>query len=214
MTAPAVAPGLTQVHLITVNTLTGGTIEVMGQAEADRYAQAQAAYTTGIQFTEHSDKEDLERILFMELMSYRWGRWLMSGKEYDGTIVTNEGELRRWINDYATQITKIKESLMLDKKGRETNAAQTFAERWQKLSQHARDFGIMREAQLGKALEIMNGLFSIIATYDRSDEEERRVLGFPNADSILQYIRESRPEFDAVDQHFRTHQQKFWVRNP
>ena len=214
MSTTTVAPGLTPVHLVTIPTPTGGSIEVMGQAEADRYQQAQASYTSGVQFTERSDLEDLERILFMELMSYRWGRWLMSGREYDGTIVTNENELRRWINDYATSITKIKESLKLDKRGREGDQAATFHERWTRLAQHAKDFGIMREAQLGKALEIMNGLFSIIATYDRSDNEERRVLGFPDADSVLQYLRESRPEFDAIDAYFRQTQQKFWVRQP
>lgn len=210
----ATAPGLIQVHLIQVTTPTGGTIDVMGQAEADRYQQALASYTTGVTFTERSDLEDLERILFMELMSYRWGRWLMAGQEYDGTLVTNEGELRRWINDYATAITKIKESLKLDKRGRESDAAATFAERWNQLAQHARDFGIMREEQLGKALEVMNDTYAILGAFDRSDDEERRVLGFPNAEAVLQHLRESRAEWEAIDAYFRTHKQKFWVRNP
>lgn len=210
----ATAPGLKQVHLVLVHTPNGGTIEVMGQAEADRYGQALAAYTTGVSFTERSDLEDLERILFMELMCYRWGRWLMAGQEYDGTLITNEGELRRWINDYATQITKVKESLKLDRKGRESDQAATFHERWTQLAQHAKDFGIMREAQLGKALEIMQDTYAILGAYDRSDDEERRVLGFPTADHILQHLRESRPEFDEVDAYFRTHQQRFWVRQP
>lgn len=208
------APGLTQVPIKTVITPTGGVAEVMGDAEEARYNAAHLAYTDGIKFTEHSDKEDLERILFMELMAYRWGRWLMSGREYDGTVITNEGELRRWINDYATQITKIKESLKLDKRGREGDQAATFHERWTALAQHAKEFGVMREKQLGRALEIMQGLFSIVAAFDRSDTEERRVLGFPDTDSIVAFIRESRPEFDEIDSHFRKSQQRFWVRNP
>lgn len=208
------APGLTQVPLITVVTPTGGTIEVQGPAEEARYNEGLTAYTTNVAYTERSDLEDLERILYMELMVYRWGRWMMAGKEYDGTIITNEGELRRWISDYTDKITKTKESLKLDRKGRENDQSATFQQRWERLAQHAQDFGIMREAQLGRALEIMQGLFGVVAAFDRSDEEERTKLGFPDADSIVQYMRESRPEFDAIDEYFRTHDQRFWVRTP
>ena len=208
------APGLTQVPIKQVLTPTGGLAEVMGDAEEERYNAALTAYTSGVTFTDQSDLEDLERILFMELMCYRWGRWLMSGKEYDGTVVSNEGELRRWINDYATQITKIKESLKLDRKGREGDQATTFFERWTQLAQHAKDFGVMREEQLGKALEIMQGVYSIIGAFDRSDEEERRILGFPDEAAIVQYLRETKPDFDAVDEHFRQNKQRFWVRRP
>lgn len=214
MTAPAAAPpGLTQVALHQVTTPTGGTIDVMGAAEAQRYDESLAAYST-VQFTERSDLEDLERVLFMELMCYRWGRWLMAGREYDGTLIGNEGDLRRWINDYATQITKVKESLKLDRRGRESDAAATFHERWTKLADHAKEFGIMREKQLGRALEIMQGLFSIVATFDRCDEEERGKIGFPDEAAIVAYIRESRPAFDEIDAHFRQNSQRMWVRQP
>jgi len=207
-------PGLTQITLKKVITPTGGEIEVMGDAEERRYNESLAQYTQGVTFTERSDLEDLERILFMELMNYRWSRWLAAGREYDGTIVNNEGELRRWINDYNTAITKIKESLKLDRKGREGDQAMTFDARWRRLAEHAQEMGIMREKQLGRALEIMQGLFGIVATFDRSDAEERGKIGFPDEASIVQYVRESRPAFDEIDEYFREHQQRLWVRNP
>lgn len=213
-TAAPPAPGLQAPPLIKVQTPTGGEIEVQGPAEEKRYIESLRAYTDGITYTERSDLEDLERVLFMELMCYRWGRWLMAGKEYDGTIVNNENELRRWINDYATQITKTKESLKLDRRSREGDKSATIEARWQQLAAHAREMGVMREKQLGRALEIMQGLFGIVAAFDRSDEEERGKLGFPDEAAIVQYIRESRPHFDEVDEHFRTHSQKFWVRAP
>lgn len=208
------APGLIQVPLIDVATPTGGQIQVQGLAEEQRYNEGLAAYTTNVAYTERSDLEDLERILFMELMVYRWGRWMMAGREYDGTLITNEGELRRWVQDYTDRITKIKESLKLDRKGRENDQSASFQQRWERLAQHAKDFGVMREAQLGRALEIMQGLFSVVGAFDRSDEEERNKLGFPNEAAIIQYIRESRPEFDGIDAHFRQSQQRFWIREP
>lgn len=216
MTAPTIAspaPGTTQVDLLDVKTPTESDIQVMGQSEKDRYEKAMAAYMQ-VSFTEQSDLEDLERILFMELMIFRWSHWLMSGKEYDGTVVGNEGELRRWIDSYQTLIVKAKESLKLDKKGRESDAAATFHERWNQLADHAKQFGIMREKQLGRALELMNALMATVRTYDRCDEEERGKIGFPDDASIIQFFREQMPFYDEIDQHFRQNQQRFWIRRP
>lgn len=213
-TAAPPAPGLQAPPLIKVSTPTGGEIEVQGPAEEKRYNESLRAYTDGITYTERSDLEDLERVLFMELMCYRWGRWLMAGREYDGTIVNNENELRRWINDYSTQITKTKESLKLDRKTREGDKSASFEQRWQQLAQHAREMGIMREAQLGRALEIMQGYSAAVRTFDRCDEEERGKIGLPDEKALVQMWRDSMPDFDAIDEYFRTHQQKFWIRNP
>ena len=187
----------------------------MGDAEERRYNESFKEYTTNISFTERSDQEDLERILFMELMNYRWQRWLLSGRDYDGNLVdSREGELRRWINDYNTAITKIKESLKLDRKGREGDKSATFEERWRKLAEHAREMGVHREHQLDRALEIMQGYCGSVRTFDRSDQEERNKLGIPDEKALVQLWRDAMPTFDEIDEYFRTHQQKYWVRQP
>jgi len=199
----------------TVKTPTGGEVDVMGDAEERRYNESFKEYTTNISFTERSDQEDLERILFMELMNYRWQRWLLSGRDYDGNLVdSREGELRRWINDYNTAITKIKESLKLDRKGREGDKSATFEERWRKLAEHAREMGVHREHQLDRALEIMQGYCGSVRTFDRSDQEERNKLGIPDEKALVQLWRDAMPTFDESDEYFRTHQQKYWVRQP
>lgn len=200
--------------LVKVRTPTGGEIEVMGQPEAKRYEEALKAYTTGITYTERSDFEDLEQILFMELMCWRWGRWLMSGRDYDGNLITNDNELRRWINDYSLQITRKKESLKLDRKTRESDKTANFEQRWQQLASHAREMGVMREKQLDRALEIFMGISATIRTFDRCDEEERKKFGFETEADIVAFIREQLPWFDEIDQHFRANQQRYWIRQP
>lgn len=198
-----------------VITPTGGEIEVQGDAEERRYKESLTEYTQGVTFTERSDLEDLERILFMELMNYRWQRWLLSGKDYDGNLVdAREGDLRRWINDYNTAITKIKESLKLDRKGREGDQAMTFNARWQRLAEHAQRMGVHRVKQLDRALEIMQGYSGAVRTFDRSDQEERNKLGIPDEKALVQMWRDSMPDFDAIDEYFRTHDQAYWVREP
>lgn len=207
-------PGMTTVKVLKVKSPTGGELDVMGDDEYRRYTESYAAYTAQVSLDERSDMEDLERILFMELMVYRWSTWMISGKQYDGADIQNPAELRRWVSDFTKNIQAIKESLKLDRKGRSSDAGATFDERWRRLAEHAKEFGVMREQQLDVALEIMFSIFAAIGTYDRSDEEERKKIGFPDESALLDFIREQRAPFEAVDLYFREHSHKLWVRQP
>jgi hypothetical protein len=202
------------VPLCRVTTPTGGAIEVMGTDEEARYQQSLLKYTDGVVYTERSDFEDLERLLFYELMVYRWGRWMMSGREYDGTLITNQNDMRRMVQDYTDRIAKIKENLKLDRKSREGDTGMTFNERYQRLAEHAGKFGIMRNKQSAKAIELMQQIFAIIRAFDRADEEERRKMEMPNEAAVLQLVRDVMPDFDAVDAHFRANDQSMWIRTP
>jgi hypothetical protein len=60
----------------------------------------------------------------------------------------------------------------------------------------------------------MNELSGIVGAFDRSDEEERKKLGYETEHDILQWIRESMlPDFKAVDEHFIENEQKLWKRD-
>lgn len=197
-----------------VTTPTGGELMVMGMAEKLRYEQAKVSYTDGIVYELRTDLEDLERLLFLELMVYRWGLWMMQGQEYDGTVINDENRIRRMVQDFAKQIDSLKDQLKLSKKARESDKGESFDERWRKLASHAKEFGVMREKQLGHALETMQAIFAAVSTFDRADEEERKKIGMPTQESVLEVVRELRPHFDEVDAYFRANSQKFWVRNP
>jgi hypothetical protein len=213
-TPGTVVPGSLSLPLEEVLSPSGGKVKVMGLAEKIRYEQAVQSYTEGVVYELRSDIEDLERLVFMELMVYRWGLWLMQGQEYDGTQITDENKLRRQVQDFAKQIEAIKDSLKLSKKARENDKGDSFDQRWRNLAAHAKEFGIMRETQLGRALETMQAIFAAVATYDRADEEERKKISMSDANAVLDVVRELRPHFDEVDAYFTTHSQKFWVRNP
>lgn len=213
MTTATAVPGLTHVPLLKVKTPRGVEIEVMGQAEVDAYEASRDSYLSQADYTVQSDLADLEAILGMELLVSRWVTWLLAGREYNGTTV-DENQLRRMIQDYQDRITKKKESLKLDRKGRESDNAQSFDKRWQQLAEHCQEFGIMREKQLDAALEFLQTFYAVVAAYDRSNQEERERLGFANADAFLQFVRDHRPAFEEIDAYFRANSQRYWVRTP
>jgi hypothetical protein len=46
-----------------------------------------------------------------------------------------------------------------------------------------------REKQLTTSLTLMKELFTIVGAFDRSDDEERRKIGFESEHDILEWIR-------------------------
>lgn len=185
----------------------------MGQMEADFYDKSAKHYRDENEFTNASDVLDLDRILFYELQIFRMGYWLSKGKDYDGFDVSSV-ELRRNLKEVADQLSRVKNDLGLTKAARDKAQAESVGAYLMELKQRGKEFGVHREKQLGKAIELVKQLFAITSAYDRADQVEREKLGFRDADEVLAWIRETmKPEFDAVDEYFRTHQQKFWVRD-
>jgi hypothetical protein len=55
---------------------------------------------------------------------------------------------------------------------------------------------------------------TIIGAFDRSDEEERRKLGFEDEKEIVAWVRSTMlPEYHALDEFFRENEQRYWVRD-
>lgn len=186
----------------------------MTEVEARWFTQSRDTYMAQTRFTETTDLRDLDRLLIMELMIFRLSQHLAQGKDYFGFDIEDEALLRRNIREYSEQITRLKSSMGLTKSARdEANNSGDWATVWTNLRIRAKEFGIHRENQLTKALVLMNELSSILGAYDRSDKEERQKLGFENETEIVDWIRQTMmPEFKAVDEHFRTHSQKYWIR--
>lgn len=99
---------------VEVVTPSGLTIEVMGQAEADFYNQMRDRYGQDNKLKNVSDFLELDRILLMETMSFRWGQWLLSGSKYDGSRI-NPKEIQASISSYSKEIREIKGALGIDK---------------------------------------------------------------------------------------------------
>lgn len=194
--------------------VSGQVLEVMSDSEAKWWNSSRDKYTEQTRFSENTDLQDLDRLLVLELMSYRWSQFLAMGHDYEGFTIEEE-KLRRSMREYSDQISKLKASMGLTKQVRDAAAAEGDFSQWiSDLKQRAKAFGIHRERQLTKALVLVNELSGIVGTYDRADTEERAKTGFTSEKDILDWIRHTLlPEYKALDEHFRKNEQQYWVRD-
>jgi hypothetical protein len=201
------------VNLNRVATPSGQYIEVLGDAERDFYEGQRKAYMTQNLFTNTSDLLDLDRLLFLELLIYRASSWIGSGSDYDGLPISDQQEVaqRRSLKETSSLISVIRNDLGLTKSQRDKDAYSSVGTYITQLKQRAKEFGVHRQKQLATGITLNKQLFAILGAYDRSDEVERKKIGFENADEILDWIRTVMiPEFDAVDAYFVEHTQKYW----
>lgn len=197
-----------------VTTPSGQSIEVLGNAERDFYGGQCVAYMAQNLFTNTSDLLDLDRLVFLELLIYRATSWIGRGQDYDGLPLSDSGETaqRRSLKETSALISVIKNDLGLTKSQRDKDAYSSVGTYITQLKQRAKEFGIHREKQVATGITLCKQLFAIVGAYDRSDEVERRKIGFENADEILEWIRIVMvTEFDAIDTAFIAGTQKYWT---
>ena len=196
-----------------VTTPSGQTIEVLSAAEHVFYGTQRSRYVAENRFDNNSDLLDLDRLIFLELLVYRATSWIGSGQDYDGMTLTTADEIaqRRSLKDTSTLISVIKNDLGLTRSQRDKAAYESVGLYITQLKQRAKEFGVHRQKQLATGITLNKQLFAIIGAYDRSDEIERKKIGFEDADEILDWVRDVMiPEFDAVDAYFIAHTQKYW----
>jgi hypothetical protein len=197
-----------------VSLCSGEVAQVQTEVEARWFTDTQSKYLSENKFTDATDLQDVDRLLILELLMFRWSQHLASGYDYQRNLVDDD-LLRKQIKEQSEAITKVKTSLGLDKRARdaalnEGNFSTWFAD----VKRRAKLFGIHRENQLNVALALMNELSSIVSTFDRSDEEERKMIGYATETDVLKWIREYMiPEFQKVDEHFIENEQKLWKRD-
>jgi len=133
--------------------------------------------------------------------------------DYEFLEAAEETQLRRNVKETAPLISALQDDLGLTKSQRDKDKADSVGAYITQLQQAAKAHGVRREKQLGKAIELCKELFSVVGAYQRSDENERRKLGFESAEDIVEWVMAyMRPEFEAVDEYFRKNDQRFWVR--
>jgi len=201
------------VNLNRVATPSGQYIEVLGDAERDFYEGQRKAYMAQNLFTNTSDLLDLDRLVFLELLIYRATSWIGAGQDYEGLRLSDAGETaqRRSLKETSSLISVIKNDLGLTKSQRDKDAYSSVGTYITQLKQRAKEFGVHREKQVSTGITLCKQLFAILGAYDRSDEVERKKIGFENADEILEWIRNVMvTEFDAIDTAFITGTQRYW----
>jgi len=87
------------VTLYPVSTPSGGQVNLQTPEEADWYDQRRDQYLQQNKFPNVSDLLDLDRLLQLEIMIFRWGQWISQGFDYLHTLVDQQ-ELQKHIREY------------------------------------------------------------------------------------------------------------------
>lgn len=182
------------------------------EAEAEYVKERGERYLTDNHFVNVSDLQDVDRMLVYEMLIMRWGEWIARGRNYDGDEV-DDRDLRKSVNDFSRELRGLKNALGVDKTSRDkAKGEDDVAEYIARLRRRAQEFGIKRNTECDKSLELFNRLKALITLHDNCDETERREMQCGAAD-VLNWIRdEAIPEYDAIDEKFRNNPdgQKYW----
>ena len=99
----------------------------------------------------------------------------------------------------------------IDRVGRTTSETQNVSDYLSSLLQRAEEFGVHRDHQIAKSIDLWKELQSKIGMYDRCDEEER-IHERVTLEDIYSWLKtEAFPEFDKIDDAFRKNQ-KLWIK--
>jgi len=194
---------------VAVTTPAGASVTVMNQDEADYYNQVAARYQSDNKFSNISDILELDRILTMELMCYRWSLWILTGQDYTGRSV-NPTEVQKSIETYSKEIRGIKKDLGIDKSTRDKGGAESLADYIENLRVRAREFGITRNKQAVRAITLLMQIRALITLYDNSTQSERKEFNV-TAEELFDWIKQQFDEFEEIDKALRENQ-KYWVQ--
>lgn len=199
------------VTLYTVTSPSGSELHLMTPEEAAWYEDRRDRYQADNVFPNVSDLQDLDRLLLLEVFSYRWGLWAAQGFDYLMSRV-DENDLTKKLRDYSVETRLVKSSLGIDKSTRDKEKGESLADYTEQLLVRAKAFGYHRNEQYELAVTRFFEMRSMVMTYDRCDEEERTLLDL-SLESIVEWIRDTViADFDDVNAAFRT-TQSMWIRS-
>jgi hypothetical protein len=189
----------------------GAKFQVLNEQEKDYFEDVAQRYLKDNKFTNVTDLQDLDRILTMELMCYRWQQWLTLEVDYFGGSINPE-DTRKSIKEYSTEIRLLKKSLGIDKGSRDKDKGESVAAYLEDLRVRAAEFGIMRNDQAAKAITLAQEMIALLTWHDNCTEDERRENDI-EAHDLIDWIRSIfMPEFQEIDAKFRETSQKYWIR--
>lgn len=197
---------------IAVAAPSGAVLYVLTEGEKDYFEDIAIRYQTDNQFVNISDVQDLDRILMMELLCFRWSSWMTNEEDYDGMAV-DPIVLNKSIKDWSGEIRLTKKALGIDKAAREKESGDSVQARWETLKIRAKKFGYMRNEQANKAIELFQDLQALMTLYHNCNDEERKEQHVAVPD-IIEWIDEfAIPEFNEIDSAFRKTEQTYWIRD-
>ena len=98
----------------------GAKVELQSPDEVDWYESHRDDYLAHNKFPNVSDLLDLDRLLTLEVMVYRWGLHLSRGLDYLYALV-DARELQRNLREYSQEVRLLKQNMGIDKVSRDRN---------------------------------------------------------------------------------------------
>lgn len=198
-------------QMVNVTGASGAEFQVMNDDEKSWYEATMQKYLEQYKFENVSDLQDIDRLLGLELLSYRYTNWLIRDTDYDG-LSFDEAAIRNHKQKIDQEIRLIKTHMGMGRKHRIESAEQSVADYLQNVLRRAEEFGIHRDNQIAKAIDLFNDLKTLVGLNERTDPAEEAHLGV-SVEEIFRWIKEvAIPEYDKIDAEFRKNQ-RLWIRD-
>lgn len=190
----------------------GARFEVLSDSEQEYWNHARDNYLDQYKFENVSDLQDLDKVLVGEVLSFRWGSWLIREADYDGRAIDEiEDKLKKQKKELDQETRILKEKMGLNRAHRQDSEQENVAEYLETLLKRAKEFGVHRDEQITKAIDLVQEVFTQVGLYYRTDEEERAHLRVRPEDIMKWLVEVAQPEFEAIDAAFRKNQQ-IWIK--
>jgi hypothetical protein len=181
--------------------------------ELDYIVDRSRRYLAENHFANVSDLQDVDRMLIMELICFRWGTWISRQKDYWDDAVDVD-QLQQSLKAHSVELRQLKKQLGIDKVARDRAKGEDSVPAYlNNLLARAKEFGVHRDTQFAKAMELFNQLKALITLHQNADEVERAEMHVQVDDVFDWIVNIAIPEYDRLDEHFRQSSQRMWVRN-
>lgn len=205
------------IELIPVQLPSGAPYQVLIEDEADFIEELTEAYMDAFKFEHPSDLMELDRIVYSEMLCWRWGIWLSRGHAYGANgepakLIPRDcaADMKR----LSTEIRLMKKAIGIDKPSRDKAQGQDSVPFYlATLRQKALVFGIHRVHQLDRSLELLNQGFGMATFWRNANDAERRLLHLTAEDIVEWMLDVAMPEYLEIDKYFRENNQAYWVRD-
>lgn len=192
--------------------LPSGAVYAVYAQEVDYLLERAQRYADELKLTNVSDQQDLDRVMMMEVMCYRWGHWISTQRDWLGDPIDPDSTANQF-QKISGELRQVKKLIGIDKVNRDRQRGEDSVSAYlANLLIRAQEFGVHRDRQVAKAIELLQQMFGLVTLWRNCDERDRDELHVTMED-IFDWIQTiAHPEFLAVDQAFRENQ-KIWLRS-
>ncbi len=189
----------------------GASFTVLTDQEEIYFNDIASRYISDNKFSNITDFQDIDRIIVMELLCWRWSLWLSKEIDYWGEEVDVEA-IKKNLNDYSKEIRLLKKSLGMDKPARDREKGENASDYLETLRRRAKEFGVVRNKQASKSIELFMELSALMTLHLNCNEEERRENNVEVNDILKWIVEVAIPEFNKIDEEYRSTTMKYYDR--